>query len=101
VRALAIRERALGADDVLTAQSLNNLALLYAAEGRFADAEPLYSRALSIFSAKHAPADEATTLENYAAMLADAGRADEAAAAEQRARALRATDVRPDTSVTD
>jgi len=89
VRALSIRERALGASDRSTAESLNNLALLYAAAGRYQDAEPLYQRALSIFETKNDPTALATALENYAALLDDTGRGAEASAAEQRARALR------------
>src|SRR6516165_4197930 len=45
-RALTIRERALGPDHPAVAVSLNNLALVYAAQGRYADAEPLYKRSL-------------------------------------------------------
>ncbi len=40
----------MGADDPATASSLNNLALLYESMGRYADAEPLYLRALEIFT---------------------------------------------------
>jgi len=92
-RALAIREKALGADDRYTAQSLNNLALLYAAEGRYDEAEPLYQRAVAIF--EHAPSTElATALENYAALLDDTGRSEQAAQMQTRANAVRAADVR-------
>jgi tetratricopeptide (TPR) repeat protein len=89
VRALAIREQSAGADDRRTGESVNNLALLYAAQGRHADAEPLYQRAIIIFEQRQRPVELATTLENYAASLADSGRADEAADVEQRARSLR------------
>jgi tetratricopeptide (TPR) repeat protein len=93
-RALAIREQALGADDRYTGQSLNNLALLYAAEGRYADAEPLYQRAVRIFEQHTANTELATALENYAALLDETGRTNEAAQMETRARTIRATDVR-------
>jgi CHAT domain-containing protein/Tfp pilus assembly protein PilF len=43
-RALAIRERAVGADHPDTAISANNLAFLYRAEGRVADALPMVQR---------------------------------------------------------
>ena len=43
-----------------TATSLNNLAGLYTLERRFADAEPLYRRALAI-SERIAGADDAST----------------------------------------
>ena len=42
------RENALGPDHPDVARSLNNLALLYQAQGRYADAEPLYKRSLDI-----------------------------------------------------
>ena len=63
-RALAIREKALGKDhpDVVyslndlgelfrtqdVVYSLNNLAFLYKIQGKYAEAEPLYKRALAI-----------------------------------------------------
>jgi tetratricopeptide (TPR) repeat protein len=47
-RALAIREKALGAEHPWTATSLNNLAALYKAQGEYGKAEPLYERALAI-----------------------------------------------------
>ena len=47
-RALAIRERVLGAEHPDTARSLNNLALLYRNQGKDEQAEPLYQRALAI-----------------------------------------------------
>jgi tetratricopeptide (TPR) repeat protein len=92
-RALDIRERVLGADDRYTAQSANNLALLYAAQQRYAEAEPLYRRAITVFEQRHDSAELTTTLENYAAMLADMGRAKEAEETERRARGLRAVEV--------
>ena len=94
VRALAIREQTAGADDRRTAESVNNLALLYAAQGRPADAEPLYQRAITIFEQRQRPDQLATTLENYAALLADTGRTEQADEMGARARALRA-DVQP------
>jgi CHAT domain-containing protein len=47
-RALAITERALGHDHPTVGIRLNNLGLLYKAQGRYAEAEPLYTRALAI-----------------------------------------------------
>ncbi len=41
-------ETALGLDHPDVAQSLNNLALLYYAQGRYDVAEPLHKRALAI-----------------------------------------------------
>ena len=46
---LAINEQQLGAEHPDTAGSLNNLALLYYAMGRYQSAEPLYLRALEIW----------------------------------------------------
>lgn len=89
-RALLIREQALGPDDPLTAASLSNLALLYAAEGRPADAEPLYQRAVAILE-KTRSADLPAVLENYAALLADTGRVEDAAKLDAQAARLRAT----------
>jgi tetratricopeptide (TPR) repeat protein len=47
-RALAIREKALGPEHPDVATSLNNLAVLYQAQGRYADAELLCKRSLAI-----------------------------------------------------
>jgi tetratricopeptide (TPR) repeat protein len=42
-------EKALGPEHPNVATSLNNLAALYKAQGRYAEAEPLYRRALEIW----------------------------------------------------
>ena len=88
-RALAIREKAYGADGRLTALSRNNLALLLAADGRSAEAELLYLQAIAVLEHDD-PKDLATVLDNYAALLDDTGRHEEAKAMEQRAAAVRA-----------
>ena len=44
---LAINEKALGPDHPSVALALNDLAELYKEEGRYADPEPLYKRALA------------------------------------------------------
>ncbi len=74
------------------AQSLNNLALLYQAQGRYAEAEPLYKRALAIMEKALGPEHPhvATSLENYAALLRDTGRGELATMVELRAKAIRA-----------
>ncbi len=46
--ALAIAEREIGADHVAFAGLLDNLAALYEAEMRYAEAQPFYNRALNI-----------------------------------------------------
>ncbi len=74
------------------AWSLHNLAGLYKAQGRYAEAESLHKRALAIF--EHALGPEhphvAASLENYAALLRETARADEAERMEARAKAIRA-----------
>ena len=47
-RALAIREQQLEPDHPNTAESLNNLAVLYDKQGKYKQAEPLLQRALAI-----------------------------------------------------
>ncbi len=46
--------------------SLNNLALVYSAQGRYAEAEPIYQRSLAIFEKAlgHEHPDLATSVEN-------------------------------------
>src|SRR5437870_3654763 len=52
----ALREaESFGADDPRVARTLNNLASLYHAQGRFAEAEPLYRRSLTIFEKASGP----------------------------------------------
>jgi tetratricopeptide (TPR) repeat protein len=61
----------LGPDHPDTAQSLNNLAALYRAQGKYVQAEPLYQRALTICEQQLGPdhPDTATIQENYAELL--------------------------------
>jgi hypothetical protein len=70
-RALAIREKAMGPEHPDVAQSLNNLAGLYQAQGQYAKAEPLHQRALAIrekvFGSEHP--NVATCLEIYPTAL--------------------------------
>ena len=79
-RALAIREAVLGAEHPDVATSLNNLAWLYQARGRYEAAEPLYQRALAIheavLGAQHP--DVATSLNNLAELYWAQGRYGEA-----------------------
>ena len=51
MRALAIREVALGAHHQLFAQSLNNLALIYRSQNRNDEAADLYRRAIAVYEA--------------------------------------------------
>ncbi len=43
-----MRQRRLGDDHPHVAASLNNLAMLYSSQGRYEEAEPLYTQALAI-----------------------------------------------------
>ncbi len=68
------------------------LAELYRAQGRYAEAEPLYQRALAIAEKALGPEHPhvATSLENYAALLRETEREDKAEEMEARAKAIRA-----------
>ena len=74
------------------ATTLNNLAVLYQAQGKYADAEPLYKLALAIWEKALGPEHPhvATSLENYAALLRKTGRGNEAIRMKARAKAIRA-----------
>ncbi len=74
------------------ARSLNNLALLYHALGNYAEAAPLFRRSLTILERALGPEhpNVPKVLVNYAALLRETGRADEAAEMEARAKAIRA-----------
>ena len=73
---MAIREKALGPEHPETANSLNNLAVLYSSMGDYAKAEPLYRRALAICEKALGPEhpDTATSLNSLAAALPLDGR---------------------------
>ncbi len=68
------------------------MALLYEAQGRYAEAEPLYQRSLTIMEKALGPEhpNVATTLENYAELLRTMNRDAEAKSMEARAKAIRA-----------
>ncbi len=79
-RALAIREQQLGAEHPDTATSLNNLALLYYAQGKYSEAEPLLLRALAIYEqqlGREHPTTQAVR-EMYSLLLRTTGRDAEA-----------------------
>ncbi|MEG4632972.1 tetratricopeptide repeat protein [Microcoleus sp. AR_TQ3_B6] len=77
---LQMTEKRCGAEHPDTASSLNNLALLYRAMGRYPEAEPLYLRSLSIdeqqLGADHP--DTAMSLNNLAVLYYAMGRYPEA-----------------------
>ena len=81
-----------GEQDARLATSLNTLAELYRAQGKYAEAKPLYRRALSIFQKALGPEhpNVATSLENYGNLLRKMGRDEEAEKMEARAKAIRA-----------
>jgi len=81
-----------GEQDPRFAASLNNLAELYRAQGKYTEAEPLLQRALAIGEKALGPEHPqvATVLENYAALLRKMGRDAEADKMEARAQAIRA-----------
>ena len=62
------------------------------AESRYSEAEPLYQRSLAILERALGPEHPhvAQSLENYAALLRQTARADEAERMEARAKAIRA-----------
>jgi tetratricopeptide (TPR) repeat protein len=74
------------------ARSLNNLAGLYYAQGRYEAAEPLYQRALAIQEQRLGPnhPDVVVTLNNYLALLKAMHRDAEAAQLEHRLLAMQA-----------
>jgi CHAT domain-containing protein/Tfp pilus assembly protein PilF len=79
-RALDIYEKTLDKDHPLIANSLNNLAALYRAQGMYGEAEPLLKRALAIREKaldKDHP-DIATTLNSLALLYASQGKHREA-----------------------
>ena len=74
-----------------TARSLNNLAGLYKQQGRYADAEPLYKRALAIFELtfKSEHPEVLKILGNYVQLLKATNRKGRAAEMEARLNVLR------------
>ena len=75
----------------MSRRALNNLALLYDDQGRYAEAEPLYKRALAIDEKALGPdhPDVAQSLNNLAALYDDQGRYAEAEPLYKRALAIR------------
>ena len=80
----------MGPDHPNVATSLNNLAGLYNAQGRYAEAEPLFKRSLAIREKALGPDDSAVarSLENYGTLLRKTNRAAEAEKLEERAKAI-------------
>jgi tetratricopeptide (TPR) repeat protein len=85
-------EKALEPEHPSVANSLNGLAGLYHYQGQYAEAEPLFKRALEIVEKALGPEhpNVAKTLENYASLLRTMERDAEAEEMEERAKAIRA-----------
>jgi tetratricopeptide (TPR) repeat protein len=103
-RALIIREQILGIDHPATADSLNNLALLYKNRGLYTQAEPLLVRALATneqqLGASHS--DTASSLNNLALLYQTQGRYTNAEPLYVRALTIREQllgDSHPDTAI--
>jgi tetratricopeptide (TPR) repeat protein len=96
---LALREaESFGANDLRLARTLNNLAEVYRAQGRFDAAEPLYGRALGIRENTLGPddLDLGVSLNNVAALYQDQGRFTEAEPLYRRALGIRENALGPD-----
>ena len=93
-------ERALGDEHPDTAAGLNNLALVLHHQGKHAEAEPLYRRALEILGKALGPAHPytATACGNLADTLRRMDRNDEVAELEARAGDIRAAHARLNTA---
>ena len=89
-QALALAETIFGADGEQAAQVLNDLGRLHQAQGRYAEAEPLFKRSVAIAEQHVAPTDPylAMVLEQYAACLRSGGDTAEAEAVEERTLAI-------------
>jgi tetratricopeptide (TPR) repeat protein len=74
-RALEIRQKVFGPEDIHTAQSLNSLAILLQDQGDLARAQPLFARALAIKEKELGPRhpDTAASLNNLARLLQSQG----------------------------
>ena len=85
LRALAIKEKVLGPHPDV-AMTLNNLAVVYKAQGKLGQAELLYQRALAIFEQVLEPHHPkiVTCRANYASLLRQMHREAEAMAMESR-----------------
>jgi CHAT domain-containing protein/Flp pilus assembly protein TadD len=85
---LAIHERTLGAENATTANSMSNLAYVMTLQGKYADAEKLYRRALAVRERVLGPEhpDVATNLANLAKVLQELGKDQQISASEARTR---------------
>jgi CHAT domain-containing protein/tetratricopeptide (TPR) repeat protein len=93
-----INEKALGPDHASVARTLNNLGALYQAQGRYAQAEPLYKRSLAIKEKALGPdhPDVALSLNNLAELYRAQGSYAEAEPAYKRSLVIWEKSVGPD-----
>ncbi|WNZ44126.1 tetratricopeptide repeat protein [Leptolyngbya boryana CZ1] len=96
-KVLAIAEKILPPNHPNLAQSINNLAFLYRAQGRLSEAEPLLQRALKIRETVLPPnhPDLAQSINNLASLYQAQGRLSEAEPLLQRALKIRETALPP------
>jgi tetratricopeptide (TPR) repeat protein len=89
--ALEVLEAGKGADPVHLAWTLKCLGMLYQKLERYDESAPLYRRSLEIFESLEdgSHPDMTSLLWNYAALLEETGRTEEAEELEERARSLR------------
>jgi tetratricopeptide (TPR) repeat protein len=87
-----MKERTIGPNHPLTANTIHALADLYRQQGKYAKAESFYQRALAIKEQTLVPDHLSIehTLEKYASLLRQMQRPEEAAQLEERAREIRA-----------
>jgi tetratricopeptide (TPR) repeat protein len=87
VRALAGKEKALGPDHTSTLNTVNNLGLLYAGQGKLAEAEQMYVQALVGYEKSLQPQTISAlkTVSNLAYLYRDQGKTNEAEKMFQRA----------------
>lgn len=86
-RALDVRQQIFGPNDRVTGLSMNNLAFFYAGVGKYDAADPLFRESIRIISESPDAtwSEKARALDNYAAMLLDAGRTEDADAIQKEA----------------
>jgi len=90
-RALPIKEKAFGVDDIKVANTLVGLGIAYWGQGKYADAEEIDKRALAIEERALGPnhADLARPLDNLAIVYLHEGKYSDAEELSQRALAIR------------
>ena len=97
-RALAIREKALGPDNLIVANTVYNLAYMCSNQGLYADAEPLFKRALGTYEKLRGPdhTDVADVLDSLASVYSQQAHYADAEPLFKRALAIREKALGPD-----